>query len=222
LGTHAAAQHKFAFVVSEAQEDQAAYRNGFIDSFVAGKGAVVSSEEYVPGVSDVQYQVARIKTVKPAADVLFLNFKNGAIAKLYLEEMAKQKVQLPVYGSPVVAALAEQAAYKTRLNGMMFAEAPDLDPARAEAIAFTAAYDAAFGGVEGVPAYNAAAYEAFYLVVNAWEQGARTPDAVRTALLGLTAYQGVQGTYRFAQNGDMIGVPFNLKKVVDGKKQAIQ
>jgi branched-chain amino acid transport system substrate-binding protein len=65
--------------------------------------------------------------------------------------------------------------------------------------------------------FSSWSYDAVYLISNAIKTANSTKsDAIRTAVLGIKGYKGVEGTYNFAPNGDGLH-GYNITKNEKGK-----
>lgn len=217
LAREIASKFKMLGIMTERGEEAQAYHDAFGDAFVAAGGTIVDDEDYAPGTTDFAAQIARLKRTTPKAEALFLNMRNDKSTHAFLDAFRAAKWKIPLYGYPTVAGKAIELPYTKLLEGLIVASAPNLDMTQASAQTFVAAYKAKYGKFDGIDAYNAAGYEAVQLYGQGIASGALTASAMVAYLDGVNAFAGIQGTYSFDERGDMVGVPFKIQKVKNGK-----
>jgi branched-chain amino acid transport system substrate-binding protein len=222
LGDAAGKTRKTIADLSESTDEARAYHDKFNDAFALKGGIITSDEQFASGAKDFSPLLAKMKKTMPKAEALFLNVRNDVSATAILDGLIKLNWKLPIYGYPTLVGKAELPKYKALLEGMMFAEAPHLDATNPAAQAFMKAYTDKYGKMYGVDVYNAGGYEAVKMFAAGFAGGAKTASAMRDYLTGLKTFVGAQGDYHFDGNGDMVGVPFLLKSVKNGKGELVK
>ena len=174
-------------------------------------GKTVSVEEvFNEGANDFRDQLSKIKAKNP--DVLFVNVQTGTDAA----KVSKQARELGIKAQLVVAFLSGDEFVKSgpSANGTIIMDTAILDIDREVSASFAKKYNDRFGNTP-LLFISGQMYDYAYLLKNAIEKGGESADDAREYLLGIEKYQGVIGDFSFDQYGDVKGIGFSFKKVVD-------
>ena len=152
-----------------------------------------------------------------AFDGVVVVVEDFADAKVIAPQLQFHRLQAQLLGNdnwyePV--AIREMQVHERRyLEGAVFVSSFDrrTDAARR----FTSAYRRRFGVDPGLAAYG---YDAARLVIEAWNQGNRSRQAVRDWIAGITAFDGASGPLGFAE-GRRTNSDFALMRI--GKEGAL-
>jgi len=162
-------------------------------------GKILLIDTYSQGDTDFSAQIARLKTLNPQPDCLYIAAlqasDGGAIAK----QLRDAGVMQPIMGGdgwdgPELVGVAGKAANNVYFTTHAFMSATRGTP---RVRAFMAAYKKEYG-VEPASAFAALGYDAIYLMVNAIRHaGSANPKAIRKALSETKDFQGVTGTITY-------------------------
>lgn len=158
---------------------------------------------------DYRPTIQRIKNSRP--DALFLVFYPED-ARRFLQQLAEQRVQLPLLATATVEDPAVASA--PLADHLVFASPvppSDTDPHRA---AFVQAYTKAFGARPGV--LSDTGYDAAMILIKAYAaRGSQGPRAIADYIQHLKDYDGVSGRMSFNAAGD-VNKPYKLRTVRQG------
>ena len=155
------------------------------------QGYTNNSQDFTPIVLAIK---------QSGADGLGTYMTNSPDAGIFAKQLRQLGVTIPWIGSPSIISvttlkLAGDALYDTTSVADFTTDASD------ETRAFTKKYNAKYNLDPDV--YSSWAYGAMYILKMAMESAKSTdPDKVRSAILAIRGFKGVEGTYDFDQNGD--------------------
>ncbi len=162
--------------------------------------SVVSFETYTTGDKDFSSQLTKIK--ESGADSLFLPNYYSEVP-LQVQQAHKLGFTGTVVGSDSWGNLELITLCGADCEGLYFTTHYAADIATPKAQAFIKAYEAAYGKTPDDVA--ALTYDSFGLLFQAIQAAGKTDrQAVRDALAGITAYEGVTGNMQFKGTGDPI------------------
>jgi len=162
--------------------------------------SVVSFETYTTGDKDFSSQLTKIK--ESGADSLFLPNYYSEVP-LQVQQAHKLGFAGTVVGSDSWGNLELITLCGADCEGLYFTTHYAADIATPKAQAFIKAYEAAYGKTPDDVA--ALTYDSFGLLFQAIQAAGKTDrQAVRDALAGITAYEGVTGNMQFKGTGDPI------------------
>ncbi len=173
---------------------------------------VTIDQGYTTGMQDYSAVVLAIK--KSGADVMGTYMTAPQDQALFARQLKQLGVKITWVGSPTTVAvttrnLGGDALYGTYAVADFNADAND--QARAYTKAYTERYNLAPDN------FSTWAYDALHILCKAIGSAKSTePEAVRTAILGIKGYQGVEGQYDFDANGDGLH-GYNVVKNDNGK-----
>lgn len=175
------------------------------DKFTQAGGKVVASEAVNSGSTDVRTQISKIKNLKPDAIFLGTNSPDSGVA--VLKQLKELGLNVPIYAS-------ESMNSQTVLDGAKnAAEGITVMSVTLGSDSFKERHEKEYG--KGPDVFAAQGYDAFVAIKNAIDSGAKTGEAVKTALYKVE-FDGVTGHVKFDANGD-VGGEYTVFKVVGGK-----
>ncbi len=169
------------------------------------QGYTNNSQDFTPIVLAIK---------KSGADILATYMTNSPDVGIFAKQLRQLGVGIPWVGSPSVVTDTAMKLAGPSLYGT-YAVADFTPGSSAEAKAFSEKYKAKYKLDPDV--YSSWAYDAMFVLKNAIETAKGTePDKVRSAILGICGWKGVEGTYCFDKNGDGLH-GYNVVRNENGK-----
>ncbi|MBU4285130.1 ABC transporter substrate-binding protein [Patescibacteria group bacterium] len=188
--------------------------NVFEQEFQKLGGNVLVKETYNPNEKDYRTQILKIKAKNPEA--IFINCQSGISGGLAAKQIREMGVEIPLYSVIVFSGDDALNAAGVAANGIIFSDAPGLSKNNLQAVEFLNNYKQKYG--EPANEYIIGArYDSVYILKNAIKRCSEDTDCIKDFLYNMPEYKGIIGNYRFDKNGDVIGIHYIVKKVVDGK-----
>ncbi len=186
----------------------------FKRSFEEGEGARVTEESYNPGEIDFRPLILRLKSNKPEA--LFLNPQGGNAGGMMVKQIRQLNWDVPLYGTYTYSSpdAASAAGGLKMLEGVTFIDAPEVATQRGKD--FLARYKQRFPAPQS-EFEVCMRYDSIYLLADAIKKVGTDTAKIRDFLYALPLYEGTAFSYHFDKNGDVVGVPYALKRVSAGK-----
>ncbi|MEK7530347.1 MAG: ABC transporter substrate-binding protein [Patescibacteria group bacterium] len=211
LADYLSMSHKTAAIITEATDYGLGIKEVFVAQAEKNGMHVVSAEDFTTSTADFRTLIARVKSANP--DVIFINPQTSA----NLLRVAKEVRELGINAAfaAVVFNDPETVGAGTAVEGMTLIGTPGLS-IEEKGTAFVDSYTKLYG----TPSYAffaGAAYDNVYLIKQAIEAVGDDTDKVQAYLHGLKNYDGTLGSYRFDQNGDIVGLPSVVQRIVSGK-----
>ncbi|MBU0610341.1 MAG: ABC transporter substrate-binding protein [Armatimonadetes bacterium] len=180
-------------------------------------GKIVAFETYTTGDKDFSAQLTKI--AKAGADTLFLPNYYSEVP-LQVKQARQVGYQGMIFGSDSWGNEELVKLAGKDCEGLYFTTHYAADTATPKAQQFIAAYKAAYGAVPDDVA--ALTYDSFGLLFTAAKAaGTLDREAIRTALAGITNYEGVTGTMQFKGTGDPVKSAVVIQ-IKDGKFEFFQ
>jgi branched-chain amino acid transport system substrate-binding protein len=200
--------YKKMAIITENTDFAAAFREALLAD--VGTGAVVFDETVEPGTKDFRSLLTRLKDVD--FDVFFPNTQTDSAMAVLMQQLrdqgfTQQAITHDVGDSVTLGQLAPEA-----VEGMFVVNVPTFG----EGGTFESAYVAKFGTPQSTIALAAHAYDATNLLLQAITLKGTDGTAIKDYFYGLPSYNGVIGSFHFDKNGDVVGVPYALKKFQSG------
>jgi len=176
-------------------------------------GKVVSVQSYAQDQTDFRPYLTRVKF--ESADVVYLvsYYKDAGLVLKQAREMGLTTKFLGATAveSPDLLRLAGDAA-----EGLIYPTIVDFDPSNPSARQkeFIDEFTAAHGKAPDWASSHA--HDAALVIIEAMRSGARTGDEIRTAINTRRVFEGVTGTIRFDDHGDVVNKPVVMKTVRGG------
>lgn len=174
--------------------------------------SLVAFETYTTGDKDFSAQLTKIK--EAGADSLFLPNYYSEVP-LQIQQARKLGFTAPAVGSDSWGNQELIDLCGADCEGLYFTTHYAADIATPKAQEFIKAYEAAYGKTPDDVA--ALTYDSFGLIFQALQSAGKVDrEAVKTALAGVTAYEGVTGNMEFKGTGDPIESAVVIQ-IKDGK-----
>jgi len=185
-------------------------KDEFVNHYTKGGGSILTIESLKENDRDFRTQLSKMLRVKPQALVGFTYGKEGG---LFLKQARQLGVKVPIFGGDVWGSpeLLESAGKASEGVYFTFPASPKGEKFEA----FSSKYRAKYAKEPDV--YSAYAYDLTYIVANALKSGARTGEQIRQFLANMLAFEGVTGTTKFDENGDVITKGFDRLVIKGGK-----
>lgn len=204
-------------ILSENTEFAVGARNIIKDKFIELGGDVVSDELYEQNSKDYRTQITKLKSSNP--DVIFLLPQSDNSAGLAAKQIRELGITAPIYSTYVWTSQIAIDVAGDSSEGIYLFDAPTLGE-NEKSIEFLEKYNSKYGA----PAHDflaALSYDLPYILNLAFEECDDDPECVKDYLSTLKDYEGVVGTYGFNEKGDVIGINFVKKQVVNGKLEIV-
>lgn len=177
------------------------------------EGLTVIEEKYATGEKDFSSLITKMKGENP--DVLVVMDQGDAVAAIFNQaDAAGWEIQHVALGPGTSAQVADQLTDK---NNLIVTSPFFFDEANADLTAWKNEFESRANFSPTI--HPACAYDCVYLIKNAIEaigDGEVTRDAIRDALASAEAYEGVTGTIKFTEDGDIMR-NYMICGVEDGK-----
>lgn len=171
---------------------------------------IVFDEAVDQDTTDFRSLVTRLKEVEH--DLIVVNISSDAGQGSFLKQAREQGIDTQGishdYGdTPAVADIGGEAT-----EGFEAINVPSIG----EETAFAQSFKAEFGEPQAAYAWAAYGYDSASVLMQAITESGTQGSAIRDYLYGMTPYEGAVGTFSFDRNGDVIGIPYVLKRYEDG------
>ena len=206
-------------IVSEESQFATDIRDYFTKQFESLGGEVVSSETYAPTTTDFRTLLTKIKATNPSA--IFVNPQTEATGGLFIKQAREMGITVQLFGLDTLSGPTTREISGKASEGLTLVVVPDLDPKNETAQAFLAEYKEKFGEPP-FALYLASAYDSINIIAQAIKNVGEDPTKMKDYLYQMPDYHGAVGTYHFDQNGDIVGINFGVKKVVNGNLVDVQ
>ncbi len=210
--------HERIAVLSENTDYSQALAKSFIQQAQASGVQVVSHETFSGPSTDFRSFLLKIKESDPQA--VFLNPQAGVAGGLAAKQLRELDINAVLYGGFTFNGTDSHEAGGEALNGLKFIDAPGLKPDNLKAKAFLEKFNARFGA----PAHDYMAgsrYDSMYLIAQAIESCNDVNTQCIAAYLYNVQFEGVIGSYGFDSNGDVDGIEYIVKQIVDAKTNKV-
>ena len=201
-------------MMSENTDFATAFRNALkVD---LGEENIAFDEVVEPNTKDFRTLVTRLKETE--FDVFFPNAQSDAVMAAMMQQLREQDLTQPAITHDVgdSATLGEIAT--EAVEGLLVIAVPSTGNDGA----FATTYKEKFGDAQATMSFAAHAYDAMNVLAQVITAGADDGTAIRDALYALPNYTGVVGTFHFDANGDVVGIPYELKTFRNGKIETVK
>lgn len=207
LAQELAKTHKTTAIITESTDYGLGIKGVYVQEAEKLGMRVVAQEDFTTGTSDFRTALARVKEANP--EVIFINPQTSA----NLVRIAKQAREIGITApfATVVFNDPETVGSGPAVEGMLLVGTPGLS-----SDAFKNKYTARFGS-SAYEFFAGATYDNVYLLKQAIEKVGDDSDKVQKYLHNLERYDGTLGSYRFDLNGDIVGLPSVVQRIVGGK-----
>lgn len=190
-------------MIGENTDFTSAFRDSLKEKL--GEEAFVLDELLEPGTKDYRSVLTRLADAE--VDVIFANANSDAVMAAIMSQVREQGLEQEIvtHDAGDSVTLLELAAGAT--DNFHFINTPSVG----EGGTFQTAFEAEFGAPPNIVTFAAHAYDAVSVLIDALDAGAPDGAAIRDHLYNLRNFKGVAGTFRFDDNGDVLGIPFVLK-----------
>lgn len=212
-------KHKKVAILTENTDYAHGVRKVFKKKFIELGGEIVADEIYNMDSKDYRVQLTKIKATNP--DAVFFNPQTGLSGGLAVKQAKELGINTPNYGTFVFSSGDALTNGGEALNELKFTDAPVLNKDDTRAVSFldkyTSKYDKPASDYE-----IGARYDSVYLIKDAIEscKGVNT-ECMRDFLYDLEEYDGIIGKYSFDENGDLVGITFITKQIIDAEEGKI-
>lgn len=164
------------------------------------EGLVVTEEKYATGEKDFSSLITKVKATNP--DVLVVMDQGDAVAQIFNQaDAAGWEIQHVALGPGTSEQVANQLTDK---NNLIVTSPFFFDKENQELTRWAEDFESRSGFAPTI--HPACAYDCVYLIaeaVKAIGEGEVTRESIKDALASLGAYEGVTGTIKFEQDGDI-------------------
>ncbi|MCD6096834.1 ABC transporter substrate-binding protein [bacterium] len=211
--------HRKAAILAESSDVTIGLRDVFKEKFEQLRGKIVSDELFGLGEKDYRTQLIKIKASNP--DLIFLGAYSGITGGLAAKQIREMKIDVPILSTWVFSGEDALKSAGSAAEGIIFEDVPVLDLKNPKAKIFVDKYTARYG--QPASDWDAgASYDRVYIIADALKKCGENTECIRDYLYGLEEYDGVIGKYRFDSNGDVVGIGFAIKKIINGKPELIE
>ena len=222
LARFATKEYKKIALISEETDFAQGFARVFRESVFLNGGEVVADESYAPDTSDFRSILTKIKAAEPEA--LFVNPQTEIAGGAIVKQARELGITAALLGSNVVGASKSVEIAGDHLEGLVYVDAPGLNPNNPKAAAFLDAYRMRYGGDLGIEFLTASTYDVVYIFAQAIEMvgSADDPEALRSYISTMGNFNGAIGSYRFRPDGDPEGIEFIVKRIEDGEGVVVE
>jgi len=206
--------HRKVAVISENTDYAQGALKVFVKFIKQGGGELVANENFAPGTTDFRTHLTKIKAANPEA--LFINPQVERAGGAIVKQAREIGIGIPLFGNVVVAGAEALKVAGTVANGLTVIDAPGLSKDNPKAVKFLADYQAKYGK-PNLEFYMGASYDHIYILTQAIKEVGLDTEKIRDYLYGLQNFSGVIGNYGLDKNGDLTGITFTVKQIVNGE-----
>lgn len=206
--------HKRVAILSENTDYAQGVRRVAKEAFEE-KGVEIVADELVEMESkDFRTQLVKIKASNP--DAVFFNPQTGISGGLAVKQAKELEVNVPYYGTFVYSSGDALTNGGKALDGIKFTDAPGLSEKNEKAVLFLEEYLARYP--KPASDYEAGArYDSVWIMEEAIGFCGINTGCLRDYLYNLERHEGTIGVYSFDSNGDVEGINYAIKKIVNGE-----
>jgi branched-chain amino acid transport system substrate-binding protein len=188
----------------------------FIERMEERGGTILAEDSFMMGDTDFSAQIARLKAVDPAPDVVFVS-AIPTEAGLSVKQIREAGLTLPIVsGDGFDTDLVATTPGPELANDVFFSTHTYRGDDRPEVTAFIEDYQAEYG-IEPENAFAPLGYDALMLVVDAIKRaGSTEPDAIRDALENTMGFQAVTGEISYTRESMVPPKPISIISVQNG------
>lgn len=192
-----------------------ALANAFKKKFESLNGKILDEEVHEQGSKDFRTEIAKIMNAKPEA-VYMVPYTEGGIVTKQLKELGFSG---KVFTSETYATADTLKDAGDSSEGVVYAT-PKFDEKMDKTAEFLAKYKAKYNKDSPFSVVSANAYDAVYLLANAFKEKGIGADDIKAYLYTVKDYPGVAGTLTIDSNGDALK-EFQLMMVNNGEFEKI-
>jgi len=197
-------KHKNAAIIYQNDEGGTAAKNTFEQKLASQGGRMVAAESFEKESLKFVDQLEAI--ADSAATAAYITIPSPASAKLFLQQRQERGLSIRVYGSKWFKS-SEVLKLREAAQGLMV-----ISP-RLGNVGFITKYNETYGEEPGL--FAAQGYDAYKALAQVLQQGARSSEEIRKALLNIE-FQGASGLIDFDERGE-VGANFEVYVVSEGR-----
>ncbi len=211
--------YKKVAVLTENKDYSQGVRKVFLQRFKKLGGEIIADEIFEMESKDYRIQLTKIKASKPEA--IFFNPQTGLSGGLAVKQAKELLINIPYYGNFAFSSGDALTNAGNALNGFKFVDTPGLSKNNSKATSFLNKYLSKYSKPPSDYQIGAR-YDTVYIIKNAIEScGKIDTECIRDYLYAMPEYDGVIGKYEFDKNGDLEGINFAMKQIIDAEKGEI-
>ncbi len=201
-------------MITENTDFATAFRNALkVD---IGEEHIVFDEVVEPNTKDFRTLMTRLKEME--FDIFFPNAQSDAVMAAMMQQLREQDLtQLAITHDVGDSATLGEIATEA-VEGLLVIAVPSTG----EDGTFAATYKEKFGDPQATLSFAAHAYDATNVLAQVIGTAGTDGTAIRDALYALPKYTGIVGSFHFDANGDVVGIPYELKTFRDGKIETLE
>lgn len=201
-------------IITENTDYPVGFESIFLKDFKSLGGEVVHSELFNSDSADLRSIISKV--ISTQSDAILINAQGpnvGLITKIY-KEFGNTK---PLYGNVWFTDANVIKNFGSYLEGAYTSEPANLDSNNPKVASYLSSYEKEFKTKPQYLFWAAASYDAVKMFADAVEEVGYNPSKIKDYFYNIDKYDGVLGEYRFDENGDVIGIAFDNKQIVNGK-----
>lgn len=200
-------------IISEETDFAQGLRQVFVKSFKEQGGTIAFDESFTSDAKDFSTLAAKIAHTK--ADAIFINPQSEKNMLLILKELHNQNVSIPRVAFFLTGEAVATSPYATNLT--MY-DIPTI-PETGEGKIFKEKFLSRYQKEASYPYAAGSSYEDTMLLAKGLSNMTDTSDTkqMQSFLNSVKNYKASIGTFSFDTNGDIEGIGYVVKKIIDGK-----
>ena len=206
-------------IITENIDYPLGFESIFVEDFKSLGGQVVVKELFNSDNKDLKSVVSKTLAVQSDAILVNAQGSNTGIISKTIKDLGNNK---PVYGNVYFADANVLKNYGSYLEGGYTSEPADLDINNDRVTKFLSSYEKDFGSKPQYLFWAAASYDAVNIYAEAVRKVGYDSVKIKDYLHKIENYDGVLGKYAFDKNGDVVGIKFADKQVVNNHVQLIK
>jgi len=201
-------------VISENTDFAQGNKRVFEETFKSLGGEIVISEDFNPDIKDFRSSLTKIKGSD--AEALLISPQTEIAGGNIINQVKALGINLPLYGNVVLSGNKVFEIVGKNAEGMITVVLPGVSKDNPIAEEFLTKYQEKYGELT-FEFYLGAAYDDVYILKQAITEVGLDTQRIKDYLYELKDYSGVIGTYGFDENGDLLGLEYDIKQVQDGQ-----
>jgi branched-chain amino acid transport system substrate-binding protein len=208
-----ASKYKKVAIISEKTGFATDINNYFVKEFQSAADKIVHEEAYTSDTRDFRDLILKVKAAQPEA--IFVNPQTEIAGGTIIKQLRNLGVDVPLYGMDTISGSKTREIAGQAIEGLTILAVPGLNQNNLKAQKFLKDFTQNFGQPT-FDLYLGSSYDSINIIAQAIAEVGNNPTKIKDYLYKLKSYSGVIGTYSFDQNGDIVGIDFVVKKIIDG------
>jgi branched-chain amino acid transport system substrate-binding protein len=201
-------------IITENTDYPVGFEAIFLKDFRSLGGEVVHTELFNSDSVDLRSLVSKTMVIQTDAVLINAQGPNVGIITKIIKELGNTR---PIYGNIYFADTNVIKNYASYLEGAYTSEPANLDSNNPKVASYLSSYEKEFKSKPQYLFWAAASYDAVKMFADAVKEVGYNPTKIKDYFYAIDKYDGVLGKYGFDENGDVVGIAFDNKQIINGE-----